>query len=185
MTRPNHKSDPKADALHAMAQIRSELSAARERQRDADTELRRVNAALSQSIEKWKTAEDRFNSLVTIIPDIVYRIDPDGIFVYVNNAVELLGYRPEELIDRHFSEIILPSDCEQVSRRSVLKSIYHQSARRPVRRNSSTNGAPGNAGPPGWKSDWSPRQSDRSDTDVWSASASPRASSSRPKKWGH
>jgi PAS domain S-box-containing protein len=54
------------------------------------------------------------------IPDIIYRIDPDGNFIFLNDAIRNLGYEPEELIGKHFSEIIYPADVEDVSRSKVL-----------------------------------------------------------------
>jgi len=65
-------------------------------------------------------SEERFRSLVTTIPDIVYRIDVDGRFTFVNDAIRALGYSPEALVGIHFSEILLPADAEAVSRELVL-----------------------------------------------------------------
>jgi PAS domain S-box-containing protein len=61
-----------------------------------------------------------FESLAATIPDIVYRIDEDGRFTYLNHAIRTLGYEPNELIGKHFSELILPSDVEAISRKHVL-----------------------------------------------------------------
>lgn len=67
-----------------------------------------------------KVSEEKFGSLVLTIPDIIYRIDPDGNFIFLNDAVRSIGYEPEELIGKHFSEIIYPPDVEDVSRSKVL-----------------------------------------------------------------
>lgn len=71
-------------------------------------------------MSQLQESEERFNVLMQMIPDIVYRIDAEGRFIFVNDAVQRLGFQPENLIGRHFSEIILPADVEQVSREQVL-----------------------------------------------------------------
>lgn len=67
-----------------------------------------------------RSSEDRYRSLVEALPDIVYRIDPNGYFTFVNGSVRSLGYEPEELIGRHFSTIVNAEDLPRVSRRRVL-----------------------------------------------------------------
>ena len=59
--------------------------------------------------------------LLDVIPDIVYKVDCDGHFVYINGTIKSMGYLPEELIGKHFSAIIHPDDIASVSRSNVLK----------------------------------------------------------------
>ncbi len=59
--------------------------------------------------------------LLDVIPDIVYKVDCDGHFVYINGTIKSMGYLPEELIGKHFSTIIHPDDIASVSRSTVLK----------------------------------------------------------------
>ena len=87
-------------------------------------ELKKNNSALAAS-------EDRFRSLVLTIPDIVYRIDVNGYFTFINNAIRRLGYEKEDLIGRHFSEILFPDDIECVSRDKVLSKIPKNVRRAP------------------------------------------------------
>jgi PAS domain S-box-containing protein/putative nucleotidyltransferase with HDIG domain len=63
---------------------------------------------------------ERYFSVVKTLPDIVYRIDPDGIFLFVNDSVRGLGYEPEELIGEHFSKIVHPDDVRLFARNFVL-----------------------------------------------------------------
>ena len=65
-------------------------------------------------------SEENFSSILRTVPDIIYEIDTNGKFIFVNNAISRLGYKPEELIGEHFSKIILPEDIETVSRDIVL-----------------------------------------------------------------
>lgn len=87
--------------------------------RQAERQIAIVNKALSES-------EERYRTLVQTIPDIVYKIDVDGNFVFVNNAISNLGYNPEELIGKHFSIILNPADIERVSRKKVFERLKGQ-----------------------------------------------------------
>jgi len=62
----------------------------------------------------------KLEEFVQTIPDIIYEIDPQGRFTFVNNAVRQLGYSPQELIGKHFREIIHPDDFKRVSRGMIL-----------------------------------------------------------------
>lgn len=85
-----------------------------------------LNQRLKVKLDELQASEERFRSLVLTIPDIVYRIDADGNFAFINEAVRRLGYESAELIGRHFSEIILPADIEAVSRAKVLPKYKGQ-----------------------------------------------------------
>ncbi|MBN2160824.1 MAG: PAS domain S-box protein [Spirochaetes bacterium] len=69
------------------------------------------------------TMQDNNGSIVNLLPDIIYRIDEDGNFTYLNRAVRCLGYEPEELLSRHFSTIIHPEDLENIQRSHALKKM--------------------------------------------------------------
>jgi diguanylate cyclase (GGDEF)-like protein/PAS domain S-box-containing protein len=62
----------------------------------------------------------RWIAILKELPDIVYRIDPDGYFQFVNNSVQILGYKADELIGKHFSTIVHPSDVKSFGRFFVL-----------------------------------------------------------------
>jgi PAS domain S-box-containing protein/putative nucleotidyltransferase with HDIG domain len=70
------------------------------------------------TLTDWKILE--FEALAATIPDIVYKIGENGKFTYLNPAIRKLGYEPNELIGKHFSEIISPADVKKVSREYVL-----------------------------------------------------------------
>ena len=61
-----------------------------------------------------------YNELLDILPDIIYKLDPEGHFRYLSKSVSLLGYTREELIGKHFSTIVHPADLPRVSRELVL-----------------------------------------------------------------
>jgi PAS domain S-box-containing protein len=73
----------------------------------------RQNAHLQMS-------EHQYLNLLQAIPDIVYTLDGNGRFIYLNDAVRDIGYEPGGLIGKHFSEIVHPEDVPRVSRIEAL-----------------------------------------------------------------
>ncbi|MFH1479262.1 MAG: response regulator [Candidatus Omnitrophota bacterium] len=58
--------------------------------------------------------EEKYKLLTEIIPDIVYEFDREGRFSFISDAVRELGYSPNELIGRHFKEIVHPDDVNSL-----------------------------------------------------------------------
>lgn len=67
-----------------------------------------------------RQAAERYITIIKALPDIVYRIDPEGHFLFVNDSVRSLGYDPEELVGAHFSKIVHPDDVKLFARNFVL-----------------------------------------------------------------
>lgn len=61
--------------------------------------------------------------LIAALPDILYVLDGEGRFAFLNDSVAMLGYSPRELRGRHFTEIIHPDDRDLVSRDTVIAKI--------------------------------------------------------------
>ncbi len=98
--------DPGGEWLrHLPAQIR--------KSRNLRESISRHNAFLS-------ITERQYLNLLQAIPDIVYMLDADGNFLYLNEAVRSLGWDPAKLIGQHFTRIIHPDDIPNVSKDSVL-----------------------------------------------------------------
>ena len=56
---------------------------------------------------KLKDSEELHRFIVNNSPDLVYMLDRNGCFIFLNERLEsLLGYRKEELIGRHYSELV-------------------------------------------------------------------------------
>ncbi len=85
--------------------------------------LQNHEESLSRQNLFLKRSEEGYHTLVQAIPDIVYSLDPQGHFTFVNESVRSMGYEPRELIGRHFSEILHPEDLPRVSRASVLPTL--------------------------------------------------------------
>ena len=77
------------------------------RQRRMEQEHRQMAARQEQS-------ERLHRFLVEQSPDLIYTLDKEGRFVFVNSRVEsLLGFSREELLGQHFSVIVHENDVEQ------------------------------------------------------------------------
>ena len=85
--------------------------------------LYEINERLTDSMEQLSSSEERFRGLVQTIPDIVYKIDSEGNFTFLNKSIERLGYHQSDLIGRHFTEIIHSADIPDASLAKVLENI--------------------------------------------------------------
>ncbi len=45
-----------------------------------------------------KKEQEIYRTILQTLPDIVYEIDKNGCFIYINDAVEKLGFKSKELI---------------------------------------------------------------------------------------
>jgi len=78
-------------------------------------------AELEDSRRQRDLLQERLDRIVDITAGIIYILDTNGCFVFVNNAVEeILQYRPSELLGKHFSVIMPPLEYERVARVFVL-----------------------------------------------------------------
>jgi PAS domain S-box-containing protein len=68
-------------------------------------------------------SEKRYKNLLKVVPDTIYRISPEGNFTFISDSIIHLGYDPEELTGKHFSEIIHPDDIPSVCREMVLPEL--------------------------------------------------------------
>lgn len=90
---------------------------------EKEQNLSDLNKRLSRSIDQLSASEERFRGLVQTIPDIVYKVDKEGRFTFVNDAIHRLGYHQSELIGHHFSSIVYDDDIDAISAASVLPQV--------------------------------------------------------------
>ncbi|MEO5377883.1 MAG: response regulator [Magnetococcus sp. DMHC-6] len=90
-------------------------------------EVKEKNLSLQATLDHLSASEERFRSLVHTIPDIVYKIDPQGYFTFLNPAILKMGFQPSELIGHHFSTLLHPNECHRVCREQVLPTLTGQS----------------------------------------------------------
>ena len=78
-----------------------------------ETALRQVKLEQShdEMQSKLKDSEELHRFIVNSSPDLVYMLDRNGCFTFVNDRLEtMLGFSRDELLGRHFSELIDPED---------------------------------------------------------------------------
>jgi PAS domain S-box-containing protein len=68
-------------------------------------------------------SQENYRSLIDLTPDIIYRLKEDGTILFISQAVQQLGYDPEELIGRPFEEIICPEDRQKTRDHFVERRI--------------------------------------------------------------
>jgi len=93
---------------------------------EVQAKLRDANKALLKKTQQLEESEARFRSLVETAPDIIYRIDNEGVIVFMNQSVRKLGYEPDELVGKHFSCLIAEGQIDKISRRKVIPLLLSQ-----------------------------------------------------------
>jgi PAS domain S-box-containing protein len=69
------------------------------------------------TVRELERFEAKYRAFVESSSDFIYLLDQDGYFIFANREVApLLGFEPEELIGKHFSELLHPDDLEIVGR---------------------------------------------------------------------
>jgi diguanylate cyclase (GGDEF)-like protein/PAS domain S-box-containing protein len=75
--------------------------------------MEREQASTSRQLQQ---SETWYRYLVNSSPDLIYTLDQEGRFTFVNEKAEaLLGCRPEELIGLHYSAIVHDEDVPRVN----------------------------------------------------------------------
>ncbi len=75
--------------------------------------LKRENKSIRKRLEE---SENLHKFIVNNSPDMIYLLDQDGHFAFVNDRIEtLLGYKREEILGKHFSKLILEDDIDQAT----------------------------------------------------------------------
>ena len=70
-----------------------------------------------EMFDKLEESEALHRFIVHNSPDLLYMLDRDGYFVFVNkNTIKLLGYSRKEIIGKHYQEIIHSKDLDRANR---------------------------------------------------------------------
>lgn len=74
---------------------------------------RRLEQSHDQMERRLQESEERHRYIVNNSPDLIYMLDRNGCFNFINDRVEsLLGYPKSELIGKHYAEVIYEEDLE-------------------------------------------------------------------------
>jgi PAS domain S-box-containing protein len=67
---------------------------------------------------RLRKSEEKYRDLVERVSDVIYALDPGGRITYVSPAIEsCLGYTPDQVVERPFSELFIPEDLERADAR--------------------------------------------------------------------
>ncbi|NOY14233.1 MAG: response regulator [Deltaproteobacteria bacterium] len=67
-------------------------------------------------VEKLKESEALHKFIVHNSPDLLYMLDKNGVFTFVNrNLVRTLGYTQKELLGKHYADIVFPKDLNRAN----------------------------------------------------------------------
>ena len=51
---------------------------------------------LDAEVYRLKQSDKQLDFISHNIPDVIFKLDPDGVITYINDAVSLYGYLPED-----------------------------------------------------------------------------------------
>jgi PAS domain S-box-containing protein len=74
------------------------------------TEREQIEQALHDS-------EERLKSILKSIPDIIYRLDPDGKITFISAAIERYGYKVSDMLGKNIINLVHPEDKEKAKYR--------------------------------------------------------------------
>ncbi len=81
---------------------------------DNAIEKRALEARNKQIALRLEYSEKIYRNLVDSSPDIIYTLDKKGCFTFVNErAQQILGYRQDELLGKHYSTIVHENDQDR------------------------------------------------------------------------
>ncbi len=63
-----------------------------------------------QAEKALKESEHKLDSIITTIPDIIYRLDPNGMISFISEGIRRYGYKSTELIGKSMMSLIHPQD---------------------------------------------------------------------------
>ncbi|MBN2279162.1 MAG: response regulator [Candidatus Marinimicrobia bacterium] len=72
---------------------------------------------VSQKTEELKRSNEKLDSIIKTVPDIIYRLDSDGMITFLSDSVRNYGYEPDELIGTSIFSIVHPKYIHRVQHR--------------------------------------------------------------------
>jgi diguanylate cyclase (GGDEF)-like protein/PAS domain S-box-containing protein len=73
-------------------------------------QLEKTNQLISNKLEH---SRNLYRYLIDSSPDIIYTVDQQGCFTFVNDQIKSLGFSKEELIGQHFSFLVHEEDMDR------------------------------------------------------------------------
>ena len=63
------------------------------------------------------------SQLIRTVPDIIYRLDKEGNFIYLNKSIEKFGYKVSDLLGKHFSALVSDEEISKVSYSHIMDKV--------------------------------------------------------------
>jgi len=100
-----------------------------------------VEQARKRAEEALRESEARFSDIVENALEWIWEVDVNGKYTYVSSVVEkILGYKPDEVIGKHFYTLFHPEDQEELKKAAFESFTKKQPFREFVNRNVHKNG---------------------------------------------
>ena len=94
-----------------------------------------------RSEEALQKSEKRFRDIADNALEWIWEVDSNGKFTYVSPVVErILGYNPEEILQKHFYDLFYPDDKEELKRAAFEVFARKKGFREFINRNVHKNG---------------------------------------------
>ncbi|TES93874.1 MAG: PAS domain S-box protein, partial [Candidatus Cloacimonadota bacterium] len=133
-------------------QVEAELKEHRERLEglveERTSELKESNLQLQREIgerkrveEALRESEKRFRTITESALEWIWEVDAKGKYTYVSSVVEkILGYKPEEVLKKHFYDLFHPEDRERLKKAAFEIFDKKEHFREFINRNVHKNG---------------------------------------------
>ena len=94
-------------AERELRELNERLSRSNEELSDSNNRLMESNSQLLESQRALRASEQQLRSIVENVAEIIFTIDPDGMFTYVAPGwTRLLGHDPDEVTGQHLSRFV-------------------------------------------------------------------------------
>ena len=98
-----------SDEKKSKEQLINELTELRQRV----AEFEALETQYEQMKQDYRESEQRLNSIINSVPDIIYKLDDQGRIVFISDAIKKYGYTPEELIGTHILDLVHPENRDE------------------------------------------------------------------------
>lgn len=72
---------------------------------------------VAQKTAEVKKSNEKLDSIIKTVPDIIYRLDSSGVITFLSDSVRNYGYEPDELVGSSIFSIIHPGYIQKVKNR--------------------------------------------------------------------
>lgn len=102
--------------IHDITERKSSENEIKKLNEELEQKVTERTAQLADAIETLRKSEEKYREIVENISDVVHTSDYKGYFTYINPACKkLTGYTQNEIIGKHFSDIVAPEWKDRVA----------------------------------------------------------------------